>query len=264
MGDRQFHQQTSYRLTAHASDKPLLVLIHGVGLNQDMWLPWLPILETDFSVLTFDLLGHGQSCNPDGKRVTMDFTDQLHELVTHVGVDQFALVGFSLGALIALSFAAGNSERLTHLALLHSVYQRTDEQRQAVRERYRITREQGTMATVEIAIKRWFSERYSVTHQAQMNQLRAIFASHHGDGYLKAYAVFCNAETEMQQDTLAHIHCPTLVITGDEDGGSTPAMSEALARDLPNAKLLINSGQHHMAPTEFADIMSNQVRSFLI
>ncbi len=279
MNEIQFHQQTCYRLStscsADSSPKPLLVLIHGVGLNQDMWLPWLPILQENFSVLTFDLLGHGQSHNPAGERTEIDFAKQLSALLAHLAVDSFALVGFSLGALIAQTFAArhseagtnqghGDAQRLTHLVLLHSVYQRNAEQRKAVYARYQITRERGPMATVEIAIERWFSASYRAANPEKMQQLRDMFSAHSDDGYLKAYALFCNAETAMQKQTLAHIHCPTLVITGAADVGSTPAMSAALARDLANAELIINPNQRHMAPTEFADMMANQVRSFLL
>ncbi len=262
MDDMQFHQGTGYRLTANES-KPLVVLIHGVGLNQDMWRPWRSILEPNFCLLTFDILGHGQSHNPAGNRDVVDFANQLHALLTHLRADRFALVGFSLGALIGQAFASLYSERLTHLVLLHSVYQRTEEQRKAVCERYQITREQGPMATVEIAIERWFSEPYRKANAGKMNQLRKVFSSHTGDGYLKAYALFCNADTAMKPHPLARIKCPTLVITGNEDVGSTPAMSKALARDLPDAELIINTAQRHMAVAEFPDLMANQVHSFL-
>ena len=275
MDEMQFYQGTGYRLStgyeANFSPKPVVALIHGVGLNQDMWLPWIPILQENFQVLTFDLLGHGQSHNPVGNRSALDFVNQLHELLTHLEVNQFALVGFSLGALIGQVFASlysnddGDSKRnrLTHLVLLHSVYKRTDEQLKAVQTRYQITREQGPMATVDIAIKRWFSESYRNANPQKMNQLRALFSRHTDDGYLKAYALFCNAETEMQNYTLSHINSPTLVITGEEDVGSTVAMSKALASGLSNAELIINPGQRHMAPSEFADIMAHQVRTFL-
>ncbi len=261
--NKKVHQGSGYRLVGNPSTKPVLALIHGVGLNQDMWLPWIPILQPGFCVLTFDLLGHGQSRNPTGHRTAIDFADQLHELLAHLKVDRLALAGFSLGALIAQAFAALHSSRLTHLVLLHSVYQRTEEQCQRVRERYQIAREQGPMATVELAIARWFSESYRAANPEKMDQLREIFSRHTDDGYLKAYYLFCNAETEMQNYPLEQVNCPALVITGADDAGSTAAMSEALARDLPNAELIINPRQRHMGPAEFAEMMANQVLCFL-
>lgn len=260
---KKTHQGSSYRLVGDSSAKPVLVLIHGVGLNQDMWLPWLPVLQPTFCVLTFDLLGHGQSHNPTGNRAVIDFANQLHELLAHLEVAQFALAGFSLGALVSQTFASLHSNRLTHLVLLHSIYNRTEAQRNSVRERYQITCDQGAMATVEVALVRWFTEPYRLAHAQEMDQLREIFSKHTDDGYLKAYGLFCNAEAEMQNYPLEQIKCPALVITGSDDVGSTPEMAKALAQDLPNAELIINPGHRHMGPAEFAEKMAHQVLSFL-
>lgn len=272
MDDIQFHRGSSYRLVGNSSTKPTLVLIHGVGLNQDMWLPWIPILQPHFAVLTFDLLGHGQSGNPAGRRTMVGFANQLHQLLAHLKIERFALAGFSLGALISQAFASLHSRRLTHLILLHSVYQRTKEQCDLVRERYQITQTQGgPMATVELAIVRWFTEPYRLAHEQEMEQLREIFSRHTDDGYLKAYYLFCNAEAEMQHYPLEQIACPALVVTGSDDVGSTPEMAKAMAKalskastsDLTNTELIINPGHRHMAPAEFAETIANQALSFL-
>ena len=255
---------TSYRLTQAKTNKPVIVIIHGVGLNQDMWLAWLPVLNERFRVLTLDLHGHGGSDNPPGCRSVRDFIDQLNELLEHLKINRFALAGFSLGAIISQGYASLFSDRLTHLVLLHSVYQRSEAQCSGVRERYEITRLQGPMATLELAIERWFTEAYRATHVEEMKALRDVFSRHTDDGYLKAYYLFGHAESEMAGYPVDQVTCPALVISGTGDVGSTPAMSAALARDLPNSELIINPLHRHMGPAEFADEMSRQVLSFLM
>ena len=253
----------SFRITSAESDKPVVVIVHGVGLNQDMWLPWLPALEDDYRVLTLDLYGHGDSRNPEGERSIRDFVDQISTLLDHLDIERFALAGFSLGAVISQAYASLYPERLTHLILLHSVYQRTDEQCLGVRERYLITRDEGPMSTVELAIQRWYTDDYRTSHPDEMDALRQVFSKHTDDGYLKAYYLFGQAEEEMSLYEIKHVQCPALVITGADDVGSTPAMSEALDRDLPNSRLIVNPLHRHMGPAEFADDMSHQVLSFL-
>lgn len=189
--DSRHFSGTCFRLSEDSTDKPLVVMIHGVGLNQDLWLPWVEVLRHDYRVLTYDFLGHGGSHNPPGERTVTDYLSQLEELTQHIGMDQFSLVGFSMGALISQAYGSVNSHRLNHLALLHSVYQRTEEQCRGVRERHRITRDQGPMSTVELAIQRWFSEEYIRQNPNQMEEIRGIFARHRDDGYLKAYGFFC-------------------------------------------------------------------------
>ncbi len=259
----QFHRGTCYRLTGQDRQKPVMVLIHGVGLNQDMWQTWIPLLSQSHDVLTFDLFGHGHSVNPDGPRSAGDFVDQLMDLVDYLGIDRFALIGFSLGAVVTQAVASLYGSRLTHAVFLHSVYQRTEAQCEAVRRRYLITRDQGPMATVELAIRRWFSEEYSNRNPDIMDDIRRIFSQHNDDGYLKAYYFFCYAEAEMKRYALNHFEQPALVITGSAETGSTPGMSQALAFDLPHPELIINPGHYHMAPVEHADLLATQVLSFL-
>lgn len=155
---------TSYRLSGDRDNLPVIVILHGVGLSQDIWNQWIDILEDDYCILTYDFLGHGDSDNPPGPRTLSDFVEQLISLMDHLALDDFSLVGFSLGALVAQGVAIEYNHRLNHLVLLHSVFQRTSEQNAAIESRYIMTRDQGPMATVEVAIKRWFSDNYISSH----------------------------------------------------------------------------------------------------
>ena len=254
---------TSYRLAGDPEQNPVVVLIHGVGLNQSMWRAAVDLLARDFGVLVYDFLGHGDSHNPAGERRIRDYVEQLEQLMEHLGIDRFALAGFSMGGLIAQAFASLYPQRLTHLGLLHSVYQRTEAQCLNVRERYRATRDHGPTANLESAIERWFSAEYRDGHADVIDEIRAIFAAHSDDGYLKAYRLFAHAETEMHHYPLTGITCPALVITGSDDVGSTPAMSDSLCRALPNSRLIINHGHRHLAPLEHAGVVTGQLKSFL-
>ena len=256
--------ESCYRLTGNPESQPVVVLVHGVGLRKEMWNNWIPVLSRDFCVLTYDLLGHGGSGNPPGERSATVFCDQLQHLLDALGIQTFSLVGFSIGAVIAQAFAALYQERLNHVVFLHGVYKRTEEQCAAVRERYAITRDQGPMATVELAIKRWYSPAYIDANPQRMDELRRVFSEHTDDGYLKAYRFFCYAEEEMRQFDMSGVKVSSLVLTGGAERGSTPAMSEALAADLPNATLIINPGHLHMAPDEHSDLLAKQVLSFLL
>ena len=82
-----------------------IVFIHGVGLDHQMWDGQIDCLN-EFSILTYDLLGHGKTpCNKD-KLILKDFSDQLLALLDHLKIEKVNLVGFSLGSLIALDFSS--------------------------------------------------------------------------------------------------------------------------------------------------------------
>lgn len=254
---------TCYRIEGNLALQPVVVLIHGVGLDQGMWQSWRRLLGDRYCVVSYDLLGHGGSNNPAGPRSFDDFTGQLERLANHLKLIHWHLVGFSLGALVALCCCAQNRPaQLASLTLLHPVFNRSREQLAAVAERYETTRNQGAMATVEIAINRWFSADWIAAHPDQVESIRHTFRQHTGDGYLKAYRLFCMADEELADINLDGIECPGLVITGGEDTGSTADMARQLSGKL-QATSIINPGQRHMAPVEHAGQITSQVDRFI-
>jgi len=253
---------TCYRIWGDPVSQQVVVLIHGVGLSQDIWAPWINLLAEKYCVLTYDFPGHGASDNPQGARVLADFQQQLLRLLNYLEIEKIHLVGFSLGALTALGFASAHPGRLHSLILLHSVFQRSAAQLAAIEERYRLTRDQGPMATVEVAIKRWFSPQWIEANPDYIEFIRNLFRNHKDDGYLKAYRVFCDADEEINADTIARVDCPGLVITGSLEPGSTPEMAAALG-DILKARVIVNEGHLHMAPVEHADLVAGQVNTFI-
>lgn len=155
-----------------------LVLVHGLGLDRAMWAA--QTLGRDYRILAYDILGHGESAKPaDPHRLDM-FTDRLAALTDGLGLDRFALVGFSLGGLIALAFALTWPGRVRALA-----------------------------------------------------------------------------------GRLAGIDCPTLVVTGAEDSGSTPAMAHRMAGLIPGARVEIIERVRHMLPIKGAGTLNGLLEAFI-
>ena len=253
---------THYRLTPGEGDMTW-VLIHGVGLRRDMWDYQHDVLSGYGSVVSYDMLGHGGSQNPPGERTFRDFALQLDELISCLELENVALAGFSMGSLVALVFAALFPDKVNRLALLHSYYKRTEEECEGVRARYEMTRQQGVMSTVDMALERWFSPEYKDSHPEVMKQIREGFESHPDGGYIKAYGLFSYAEEEIASYDLDPINCPVLVMTGDQDVGSTVEIAHRLAADLNPVELIINKGHKHMAPVEHAKLITEQLIAFM-
>ena len=62
---------------------------------------------------------------------------------------------------------------------------------------------------------------------------------------------------------LERIACPTLVMTGEDDSGNTPAMARAMAGLIPGARLAILPGLRHMALAEEPEAVNAPLRAFL-
>ena len=70
------------------------------------------------------------------------------------------------------------------------------------------------------------------------------------------------ADAEIAQG-LERIACPTLVMTGEDDPGNTPAMARAMAAAIPGARLAILPGLRHMALAESPAAVNEPLRAFL-
>ncbi|MFN2564465.1 MAG: alpha/beta fold hydrolase [Gemmatimonadaceae bacterium] len=82
----------------HGSGSPV-VLIHGYPLNGASWERQISaLLAAGHRVITYDRRGFGKSSQPTVGYDYDTFADDLHELVTTLGLKDFALVGFSMGA----------------------------------------------------------------------------------------------------------------------------------------------------------------------
>ena len=84
---------------------PTILLVHGLGLNRNMWQWLMPDLLPHFDVISFDLFGHGDSPKPPSPPSLTLFSSQISTIIKAVGAETAAIVGFSLGGMIVRRFA---------------------------------------------------------------------------------------------------------------------------------------------------------------
>ena len=241
---------------------PVLVLVHGVGLDHGMWEGQVGSLGARFRVLTYDLLGHGGTAHRPGTRRLADYVTQLTTLLDHLGVETIHLVGFSVGGMIAQRFCGIAPQRLASVAFMNSVYQRVEAELTIVRKRLAVTRSQGAAATADEALARWFNPSFREVNPELMDRIRNRLVSNNLDGYVAAYRCFLDGDAEVG-DALTRVDCPALAMTADGDVGSTPVMCERMARDLRNPTVKIIEGYKHGAPIEAADEVNAALLEFL-
>jgi len=81
----------------HGSGQPV-VLIHGYPLNSASWEKQVPVLlKAGYRVIAYDRRGFGKSSQPSGGYNYDTFAEDLHKIVKHLKLKNFALVGFSMG-----------------------------------------------------------------------------------------------------------------------------------------------------------------------
>lgn len=250
---------TSYLATGQGQP---VVLIHGVGLNKEMWGGQVVGLATNYRVITYDMLGHGASPRPAAGTPLLGYADQLLELLDHLQLPLATVIGFSMGGLVARAFALHYPERLQGLVVLNSVFNRSAEQRAGVIARTAQAAEHGPDANAEAALSRWFSREYQAANPAQIAALRETLAGNDPQGYLTTYELFATQDM-YRADDLKGLRAPTLVATGELDPGSTPEMARQLADRIPGATVAVLAEQRHMMPVESPRLVNQLLLGFL-
>jgi len=242
--------------------KEAVVLIHGLGLNREVWQWLVPALSDNYNVITYDLFGHGDSARPPCTPSLKMFSDQLRELLDYCEISAAAVVGFSLGGMIARRFAQDEPERVSALGILHSPHQRTKEAQAAILKRVDQARTDGPAATVEAALERWFTDDFRQTNPETMNLVRSWVLANNPAVYHTIYRVLADGIDEI---TLPKppIACPTIVMTGDEDFGNGPEMAQAIAAEIEGAETYILKGLRHMAIAEDPATTNLPLKGFL-
>jgi len=234
-----------------------VVLLHGVGLDHRMWDRCQPALSAR-DVLAPDLRGHGQSPPAEPGTTLADLADDVATVLrapAHV-------VGFSLGAMVAQHLAATRPELVRSLTLVSSVAQRSPAERSAVRERLRRAATDFP-TSAEAAVARWFSPAWQRREPHLVEQVRDRMLANDPACYLTCYRIFTEADVEVA--ALQHlIGAPTLVMTGERDPGSTPAMAHHLGEAIRTTRsVVVVPGARHLLPLERADAVTSSLLTLI-
>lgn len=241
---------------------PCIVLIHGLGLNRAVWGSQLSELSRNYHVITYDLFWHGEAASPQLTPSLTVFSEQLLALLDHCEVDRAAIVGFSLGGMIARRFAQDVPARAAALMILNSPHKRSDDAQAAILKRVELAEGEGPSATVEAALERWFTAPFRARNPAVMDQVRGWVMSNDPKTYPPVYRVLATGIEEIIEPD-PPIYCPTLVLTGDEDYGNGPEMTLAIADEIESAETVILKGLRHMALMEDPNTVNTALLNFL-
>ncbi len=226
-----------------AGDGPPLLVINGTGSdlrNKPNPLQW-PIVK-QHTVLAYDHRGLGQSTpHEPGTQPTMaDFAADAAELVDHVGWERFAVLGISFGGMVAQELAIAAADRVSKLVLACTSSGGDGGASYPLHELYAGPAAARGETYLDIADLR------HRTDPALLDRARAAMAARPmpeivPDGLTR------QLEARRHHDTWERLHqitCPTFVMFGRHDGVAPPENSEALARQIPDARLSGYEGGH--------------------
>jgi pimeloyl-ACP methyl ester carboxylesterase len=258
---RRTDDGTAFELHGPAG-APVLVLVHGLGLTRATWEGHLPALAERHRVLAYDLAGHGESAPPAARPSLTLFSEQLRALMDALGIARAAVSGFSLGGMINRRFAMDHPGRCGPLVILNSPHERDPEAQRLVEERAAATEAGGPAATIDATIARWFTPGFVAARPDLIARVKAWVLANDPATYAACRQVLATGVTELIRPDPPIAH-PALVITCENDTGSTPAMTRAIAAEIPGAAALIVPGLQHMGLMERPGLFTAPTLDFL-
>ena len=239
---------------------PPLFLIHGIGAARDAWRLVVPELTRHFTLVTYDLRGHGASPLPAGEFGLDELVLDLERVRQRTGIGRAHFAGHSLGGMIGPAYARRFPERVISLGLLSTAAGRTGEDRQKVRGVVRAMEEKGIVQVLDTLVDRWFTDGFIAANPELVRRRLRQVADTDPDVFLNVFRIY--AETEMMP-WLHEVRAPALVLTGENDGGCNPRLNRRIVEALPDAELVILPEFKHAILLEAPDLVSAHLVRFM-
>jgi pimeloyl-ACP methyl ester carboxylesterase len=228
---------------------PKIVLLHAFPLNPTMWQPQIAALGDQFRILAprlYDLRGD------DSRPIdtVVDMADAVADWLDHQMVREPVIVGgLSMGGYVALAFARRHARRLRGLILADTKAEKDNATARA--NRYRaiaVVQEQGVGALIDEMMPKMISPDSAHNQPHLADHIRAMAIKQSDDEVVAAIKAL--RDRPNSTPSLSKIAVPTLVIVGEKDLLTPPALSEALARAIPHATLSVIPGAGHLSNLE--------------
>jgi pimeloyl-ACP methyl ester carboxylesterase len=240
---------------------PVVVFVHGAQNDHSVWILQSRYLaHHGFSVLAVDLPGHGRSQGPAHPSIEA-MAQWLRDFLDAAGVSAATVVGHSMGSLIGLEFSALAGKRLNRLVLLGTAFPMrvSDQLLQAARS--------DEAAALDM-INAW--SHLSLNHQpgcpgpgfSVFMQARRLM-ERQAPGVLFNDFNACNAYAAGLERARA-LAAPALVIAGRRDLMTPAKAARALAREIPDCKLVEIDGSGHSLMTERPDAVLLALKDYLL
>lgn len=239
---------------------PPLFLIHGIGAARNTWAKALPVLLPHFTVITYDLRGHGASPRSEGVFGLDELVADLERLRERTGFEKAHFAGHSLGGMIGPAYAHRYPDRVLSLGLLSTAAFRTEDDGAKVRAVVQAMRDKGIAQVLGTLTDRWFTDAFIERHadvvEARLKQVVATDP----EVFLNVFDIY--ATTEMAP-WLHEVTAPSLVLTGENDGGCNPRLNRAIDAALPRSELVILDGYKHSLLLEAGDVVAGHIKRFI-
>jgi 3-oxoadipate enol-lactonase len=231
-----------------------IIFLHGVGSDKSVWHPQLAHFGKSRRAIAFDYPGYGDSDPAPEGTTRDDYADAIISAMHELGVDHAHVCGLSLGGVVVIAMHHADPSRCASLILAdtfavhpdgHAIYERS----------LAGSRDLPAMAEARVDVL--------LAQPADPEVRREIVETM---SRIDPVAYCIGAEAVWladQRDRVAAIEVPTLIICGEEDKPTPPALSRDLQGMIPGSRLAVIPRAGHLTNLERPDEFNAIVGRFL-
>ena len=222
-----------------------LILLHGWLGSWRYWMPTMEELSEQHRTYALDLWGFGDSDKSTDRHGVEKYVDLLKDFMNQLGVAPAALVGHSLGAIVAVKFAIANPDQATRLMLVSLPVQG-----KAISQRL------FTLGSTS-RLGRLLGGRWPVNHEEVMAE-----AEKASEGAIALTVQAC-AELDLRE-SLSQIRVPLLAVYGEKDNLIDPTQAKFLENTTSNMRSILLPESRHFPMLDEASKFHRLLRDFLV
>jgi 3-oxoadipate enol-lactonase len=235
-----------------------IVFINSLGTDFRIWDALAGPLSQTTRIIRHDKRGHGLSELRSGAASIADFATDLIDLLGKLGVRRAAIVGLSIGGMIAQELYRLRPDLVAALVLCDTGHRIGGAEFWT--GRIGAVESNGLESIADGVMQRWFTKHYHEHCAEALTGWRAMLTRTPVAGYLSACGAIRDADLTLSART---IRAPTLCVVGDEDGSTPIALVRELAGLIPGAKFEIIAGAGHIPCIEKPDMLRGLIEAHL-
>jgi pimeloyl-ACP methyl ester carboxylesterase len=242
--------------------KGTLVLIHAFPLNARMWEPQLALAAKGWRVVAPQLRGMDGGSNDPPATSMDDHAADVIDLLDALHIEDAVIGGLSMGGYVTFALFR-LAERYVRAMVLADTRPQADTP-EGVEGRKRLiatVREKGAAAVADEMIPKLLGEGTRRERPEIADRVRALILASSPDGIVNAITALMTRPDSTP--VLSAIHCPTLIIVGDQDTLTPPALSEEMHRAVGGSELVIVPAAGHLSSLEQPAAFNRALAHFL-
>ena len=238
---------------------PAVFLTHGIGAAEDAWRFIVPELSKYFTVITYDLRGHGKSPVTNKNFTLEDLVLDLEKIRQKTKIDKAHFAGHSLGGMISPSYAKKFPDHVISVGLLSTVAGRSEQDKKNVLNVIQEMEENGIENTLQKLTTRWFTDNFIKNNPDLVKKRLKQVVDTDPEVFLNVFKIYANTE---MISWLKNITKPCLLMTGEHDAGCSPEHNKKMANEIKNSELVILPNYKHSFLIEAPDEVANNLINF--